>query len=89
MLHNLVHVAFGVAGLTLARSVSGAKGFPVGGGAVYLALFLYGFVVDHGSSANVAAINGADNVLHLGLGAAMLVLGVALSRPGRLRAVTA
>jgi hypothetical protein len=89
VLHNLVHVAFGVAGLALAKSVGGAKRFLIGGGAVYLVLFVYGLVVDHGSSANFAAINSADNVLHVGLGAAMVLLGVALSRPGRLQAAAA
>ena len=41
-------------------------------------MFLYGLVVDHGSSANFIAVNDADNVLHLALGAGMIALGLIL-----------
>jgi hypothetical protein len=75
-LHNLVHLLFGVAGLALARTVTGARTFLVGGGAVYLVLWLYGLAVDHGSGANVLPVNDADDWLHLGLGLGMLGLGV-------------
>lgn len=76
ILHNIVHLLFGVAGVALARSLSGAKTYLVGGGVVYLALFVYGLVVDQGSSANFVPVNNADNVLHLGLGIGMIALGV-------------
>lgn len=76
ILHNIVHLLFGVAGVALARSLSGAKTYLVGGGIVYLALFVYGLVVDQGSSANFVPVNNADNVLHLGLGIGMIALGV-------------
>src|SRR5215203_3244243 len=52
VLHNLVHVLFGVAGLALSRSFNGARGFLLGGGAIYLVLWLYGLVIDQASSAN-------------------------------------
>ncbi|MFG3708083.1 DUF4383 domain-containing protein [Micromonospora sp. NPDC047670] len=80
ILHNLVHLAFGVAGLVLARTVSGARAYLIGGGAVYLVLWLYGLVVDHSSSANFVPLNGADNWLHLVLGLGMIALGVVLTR---------
>ncbi|MFC4017156.1 DUF4383 domain-containing protein [Micromonospora sp. GCM10011542] len=80
ILHNLVHLAFGVAGLALARTVSSARGYLIGGGAVYLVLWLYGVVVDHESGANFVPLNGADNWLHLFLGLGMIALGVALTR---------
>ena len=80
ILHNIVHVAFGVAGLVLARSFSGARGFLIGDGAIYLLLWLYGLVIDHESAANFVPVNHADNWLHFGLGAAMVLLGVLLSR---------
>jgi hypothetical protein len=80
ILHNLVHLAFGVAGLALARTVSGARGYLIGGGAVYLVLWLYGLVIDHNSGANFVPLNGADNWLHLFLGVGMIALGVALTR---------
>jgi arginine exporter protein ArgO len=80
ILHNLVHVAFGVAGLVLARTRSGAKNYLIVGGAVYAVLWLYGLLIDHGSAANFVPVNGADNWLHLVLAVAMIALGVLLAR---------
>jgi hypothetical protein len=80
VLHNLVHLGFGVAGLALARSVSGARTYLIAGGAIYLVLWLYGLVIDHKSGANFIPLNGADNWLHLFLGLGMIALGVALTR---------
>jgi hypothetical protein len=50
------------------------------GGVVYLVLWLYGLVIDHGSAANFVPVNGADDWLHLVLGVGMIGLGVALRR---------
>ena len=80
VVHNLVHLALGLAGLALARSVAGARLFLVGAGAVYLALWLTGLAVDRRDAANVLAVNRADAWLHLLLGAAMLVLGLLATR---------
>jgi hypothetical protein len=80
ILHNLVHLLFGVAGLALARTVSGARAFLIGGGVVYLVLWLYGLFIDQDSAANFVPLNTADNWLHLGLGLGMIALGAALSR---------
>jgi hypothetical protein len=81
ILHNLVHVAFGIAGLALARSWATARNFLVVGGVVYLALWVYGLVVqDEMTNANFVPLNEADNWLHLGLGVGMLALGFALGR---------
>src|SRR3954462_12481898 len=52
VLHNLVHLAFGVAGIALARTFNGARSFLIGGGIVYLVLFIYGLLIDHDSAAN-------------------------------------
>ena len=79
ILHNVVHLLFGVAGLAAARAASSSKGFLVGGGAIYLALWLYGMVIDKASAANFVPVNGADNWLHLALGAGMVALGLALA----------
>jgi hypothetical protein len=81
ILHNIVHLLFGVAGLALARSWTGARGFLIGGGAIYLVLWIYGLVVDADSDANFVPLDDADNWLHLALGLGMVALGFALARP--------
>ncbi|MEV7328350.1 DUF4383 domain-containing protein [Micromonospora sp. NPDC093244] len=83
VLHNLVHLLFGVAGLALARTVGGARTFLIGGGAVYLVLWLYGLAVDHDTGANVLPVNDADGWLHLGLGVGMIALGLLTGRARR------
>lgn len=80
VLHNLVHLAFGVAGVALARKFNTARSYLIGGGVVYLVLFIYGLVIDHDSSANFVPVNDGDNWLHLGLAVVMIGLGVALGR---------
>lgn len=76
ILHNIVHLLFGVAGLALARTASGATSFLIWGGVVYLVLWFYGLVIDHDSGANFVPVNDADNWLHLGLGVLMVLLGM-------------
>lgn len=76
VLLNLVHLLFGVAGVLLARSPGGARAFLVGGGTIYLVLYLYGIAISEGSGANFVPLNHADNLLHLGLGLGMVALGV-------------
>jgi hypothetical protein len=83
VVHNLVHAAFGVVGLLMARSASGARAFLLGGGAVYLLLAVYGVVIDLDSSANVVPVDVADNVLHVVLGVGMLALGAVLGARSR------
>ena len=80
VLHNIVHGLFGVVGLALARSVAGARNFLIGGGVVYLVLTVYGSVIDLNSNINFVPVNVADNFLHLGLGVAMIGLGVVLGK---------
>ena len=78
VLHNIVHLLFGVVGLAAAKTAASGKSFLVGGGAVYLVLFLYGMLISQTSPANFVPVNTADNWLHLALGAAMVGLGLAL-----------
>jgi hypothetical protein len=80
VLHNLVHLLFGLAGLAMARSAPSARSFLIGGGVVYLVLWLYGLFVDHDSAANFVPFDDADDWLHLVLGAAMIVMGALLGR---------
>lgn len=83
ILHNIVHLLFGIVGLAAARTPGGARGFLIGGGVVYLVLWVYGLVVDHGSDANFVPLNNADNWLHLGLGVGMIALGLLTARGAR------
>ncbi|MET9390554.1 DUF4383 domain-containing protein [Streptomyces sp. NPDC006624] len=80
VLHNLVHLAFGVAGLALSRTASGARTYLLAGGAVYLVLWLYGLIIGHDTAANFVPLNTADDWLHFFLGIGMIALGVLLTR---------
>lgn len=80
VLHNIVHLLLGVLGVVLARTPTAARGYLVGGGVIYLVLWVYGLVIDQSSAVNFVPINTADNWLHLGLGVVMIGLGVALGR---------
>lgn len=75
VLHNVVHLLFGVVGIVAARTASTAAWFLLGGGLVYAVLWLYGLVIDKESSANFVPLNTADDWLHLVLAALMIVLG--------------
>ncbi|MGZ6779718.1 MAG: DUF4383 domain-containing protein, partial [Mycobacterium sp.] len=74
-LHNLVHIAFGVAGLAMARTYAMARAYFLLGGLAYLGLWVYGMFIDHGSAANFVPVNNADNWLHFGLAIGMVLLG--------------
>jgi hypothetical protein len=80
ILHNIVHLLFGTAGIALARSVAGARNYLIWGGAIYLVLWLYGMFIDHESTANFVPLNTADNWLHFILGIGMIALGLLLTR---------
>jgi hypothetical protein len=80
VLHNIVHLAFGVAGLVFARTFNGARGYLIVSGVIYLLLSIYGLLIDHASAVNFVPIDAADNWLHLVLAVGMLGLGVVLGR---------
>ena len=80
ILHNIVHLLFGIAGVAMARSAAASRNYLVVGGAIYLVLWLYGLLIDQDSGANFVPVNSADNWLHFVLGVAMIGLGVGLSR---------
>ena len=79
VLHNIVHGLFGIAGLALAKTASGARTFLVGGGAIYIVLWLLGLI----GGADWIPSNSPDDWLHLAHGGAMIGVGVALTRERR------
>jgi hypothetical protein len=76
VLHNIIHLLFGVAGLALAGTASGARTYLIGGGALYLVLWLLGLI----GGLDWVPANTADNWLHLVLGIGMIGAGVVLTR---------
>lgn len=80
ILHNIVHLLFGAAGIAMARTAAQSKNYLVVGGAIYLVLWIYGLLIGKDTAANFVPVNPADDWLHFVLGVAMLGLGFALSR---------
>jgi hypothetical protein len=80
VLHNIVHLLFGIAGIMFARSAAAARNYLIAGGVIYLVLWIYGLVIDQMSAANFVPINTPDNWLHLVLGVGMIGLGAVLGR---------
>jgi hypothetical protein len=80
VLHNIVHLLFGLAGLAMARTVANARLYLVGGGVIYLILWLYGLIVSQNSGANFVPLNSPDDWLHFVLGVGMIALGVLTTR---------
>ena len=80
VLHNIVHLLFGVIGLWAARTWVTARTYLLASGAVYLVLFVYGMVIDRDADANFVPVNAADDWLHLGLAIAMIAVGLLAGR---------
>jgi arginine exporter protein ArgO len=76
VLHNIVHLLFGVVGVAASRRARSSKLFLIIGGIVYAVLWLYGLVIDMSSNANFVPLNTADNWLHLVLAVGMILLGI-------------
>jgi Domain of unknown function (DUF4383) len=83
ILHNIVHLLFSVAGLALARTWDGARSFLIGGGVIYLLLWLLGLI----GGLDWLPTNDADQWLHLVLGVVMVVGGYATTRQRRVATV--
>ena len=64
-LHNLVHLAIGLAGLALWRRLDTARTYGWLLAAGYGLAFLYGLFAAGNSDINFLSLNGADNGLHL------------------------
>lgn len=76
VLHNIVHLLFGVVGLSTARTPGKARNYLLWGGIIYLVLWIYGLVVGQDTPANFVPLNNADNWLHLVLGVGMVALAL-------------
>lgn len=78
ILHNIVHLLFGIAGVVMSKTATGAYNFLLWGGVIYAVLFIYGLIIPQDSAANFVPVNMADNILHLVLAIAMIALALAL-----------
>ena len=76
ILHNIVHLLFGVVGLALAKTPEGGRSFLLGGGAVYLVLWVIGLI----GAGDWIPVDTADNWLHFVLGVGMIAVGFVASR---------
>lgn len=87
VLHNLIHLLSGVAGVLMSQRPLPARNFLIGAGVSYLVLWTLGQFLAQDSPVNILPVNSADNWLHLFLGMAMIGFGVAFSRdaPAKLR----
>jgi hypothetical protein len=75
VLHNIVHIAFGV-GILMAKTPEGARTYLIGGGIAYLAVWLIGVI----GGLDWLPVNAADNWLHIVLGVGMIALGFVTGR---------
>jgi Domain of unknown function (DUF4383) len=64
-LHNIVHLAIGLAGLALWRRLDTARAYGWLLAAGYGLAFIYGLFAAGNSDINFLSLNGADNILHL------------------------
>jgi hypothetical protein len=72
ILHNIVHLLTGIAGIALARTLAGARTYLLWAGVIYVVLFVYGLFVGNDSDANFVPIDNADDWLHLVLAVGLL-----------------
>jgi hypothetical protein len=73
LLHNLVHILFGVWGLAAARSFTGAVAYCKLAGMIYLALAVIGLVAP--TTFGLIPIGGNDVFLHTVLGVLLVWVG--------------
>ncbi len=80
ILENIAHLLYGVVGVVAAASWAASKNYFIWGGAIYVASWIYGLVIDEQSAANFIGVNMAAHWLHLALGVTMIAAGYLLSR---------
>lgn len=74
LLHNVVHLLFGVWGLMAAKSFAGAKNYGIAAGAIYLVLAIAGYFIP--DTFGLIPIGGNDIWLHGVLAVALLLVGL-------------
>lgn len=80
-LHNLVHLAVGA--VMIGAAIASVRAARVGNtviGAVYLALGVLGLFIVGDNPLNIIALNGADNWLHIVIGAVLVAIGLGSDR---------
>jgi hypothetical protein len=79
MLHNIVHIVFGVLGLSAARSVRGAKGYAQFVAISYLALAVLGLIptANTWNLFGLVPLHGNDVWLHAAIGVVSAYFGFA------------
>jgi hypothetical protein len=73
LLHNVVHLAFGLWGLVASRSFDGSRNYGRIGGIIYLLLAVVGYLAPDGFG--LVPLGGHDIWLHVVLGGALAALG--------------
>jgi hypothetical protein len=73
LLHNIVHLVFGIWGIAASRSFAGAKSYAQIGGVIYLVLAVLGFIAP--TTFVFIPIGGNDIWLHAVLGLALAYFG--------------
>jgi Domain of unknown function (DUF4383) len=73
LLHNVVHLLFGIWGLVASRAWAGSKTFFTVGGIIYAVLTVVGFLSPTGFG--IVPLGGADIGLHAVLAIAMIGIG--------------
>jgi hypothetical protein len=73
LLHNIVHLLFGIWGIAASRSFSGARSYAQIGGVIYIVLAVLGFVAP--TTFGFIPIGGNDIWLHAVLGIALAYFG--------------
>ena len=73
LLHNVVHLLFGIWGLAAARSWSGAKSYAQIGGVIYIVLAVCGVLIPGGFG--LVPLGGSDIWLHALLGIVLAGVG--------------
>jgi hypothetical protein len=73
VLHNVVHLLFGIWGLVASRSVGASRTFCRVAGVIYLVLVVAGFIAPTGFG--LVPLGGTDPWLHLALGLPLAYFG--------------